>query len=58
MTVQDLINALIKECGDLPPDLVKVQTASYRHGESWPDYDVPHVSSMGDDINSFGVIIS
>ena len=58
MTVQDLINALLKECGELSPDTVKVQTASYRHGESWPDYDVPHVSSMGDDSDSFGVVIS
>lgn len=58
MTVQDLINVLLKECGELPPDTVKVRTTSYRHGESWPDYDVPHVSSMEDDTSSFGVVIS
>jgi hypothetical protein len=56
MTVLELINALIVECGDHNPADVKVQVVK-RHSDGWTDYDTPLVGSFGGNDHPFEITV-
>jgi hypothetical protein len=57
MTVLELINALIVECGDHNPADVKVQVVKRHSDDGWPDYDTPVVGSFGGNDHPFEITV-
>jgi len=57
MTVQELIDALLVECGGRDPAKVEVHVVHYDHGDSWPYYTQPRVSSFGGNEHPFEITL-
>lgn len=57
MTVQELIDKLIYECGKEDPKNVPIVLEHYVHGESWPEVSKPFVDSFIDKNKQFVVAI-
>ena len=57
MTVLDLINALIVECGNHNPADVKVHVVKRYSADGWPEYDTPVVESFGGNDHAFEITV-
>jgi hypothetical protein len=57
LTVQELIDALLAECGDRDPSKVQVSLTKRYTNDSWCDYETPSISSFGGNEHPFEITL-
>ena len=57
MTVQELIDALLANCGDKDPSKVQVSLIKRYTNDSWCDYETPSISSFGGNEQLFEITL-